>query len=87
MTNHDYTDDVFAANIEREFEYQRPTPEKQLRFDRIKKATKALLHEINSCCPNGANKDRAYQLAVDIRMRANAAIALHKDEEGHDNDS
>ena len=61
--------------LSRCFDYHRPTPEQQVRYEQITAKTKELAALIMDLCPPGPDRDAALLKLREARMMANAAIA------------
>lgn len=61
--------------LSRCFDYHRPTPEQQVKYEQITAQTKQLAALVLELCPPGPDRDAALLRLREARMLANAAIA------------
>jgi hypothetical protein len=64
-----------SSEIDRLFDYHRPTPEQQRQYERITAAVKALAELLHEECPASPDRDAAVNKLREVRMLANASIA------------
>lgn len=64
-----------SSEIDRLFDYHRPTPEQQRQYERITAAVKALAELLHEECPASPDRDAAVNKLREVRMLATASIA------------
>jgi hypothetical protein len=66
-----------SAKIDAMFDYHRPTPEQAERYDKITAKAKEFALLVEELCPDGPDREVAFQKIRESRMTAIASIACH----------